>query len=147
MADRMAYWVRHNWKIRTETDLIAILLMWRVQSDYFRATSGHGLLAGKSIVLSLSNLGVGCRPSTFYATGKRIFSERWTFILLVGDENICSLNTYKLNEAKEKAKFVPRDAFTYLFEIPLVLAEATLDAWRMKIQNSHARRYDELSIV
>ena len=33
-----------------------------------------------------------------------------------------------LDRAKEKVKFIPRDAFTYLFEIPLVLAEATLDA-------------------
>ncbi len=33
-----------------------------------------------------------------------------------------------LDQAKEKVKFIPRDAFAYMFEIPLVLAEATLDA-------------------
>jgi len=129
MADRMAYWVRQNWKIRTEADLnlytfdvagaVGLLScdIWswfagRQIERVFAMQLGRGLQAVNILRNREEDLQ---RKVDFYPIG-------WT------QEHMLTYTHNILDWAKEKVRFVPRDAFTYLFEIPLLLAEATLDA-------------------
>jgi farnesyl-diphosphate farnesyltransferase len=129
MADRMAYWVRHDWKIRTKIDLnrytfdvagaVGILSCdlwsWFVGRQIDRAFAiqlGRGLQAVNILRNREEDIQ---RQVDFYPLGWR-------------QEHMFIYARNNLNRAKEKVKFIPRDAFAYLFEIPLVLAEATLDA-------------------
>jgi len=129
MADRMAYWVGHNWNIRTETDLnlytfdvagaVGLLSCdiwsWFAGGQIDRAFAiqvGRGLQA----VNILRNREEDTqRQVDFYPVGWR-------------REHMFTYTRNLLDWTKEKVRFVPRDAFEYLFEIPLALAEATLDA-------------------
>ena len=129
MADRMAYWVRRNWKIRTETDLdrytfdvagaIGLLScdVWswfagRQIDRVFAVEFGRGLQAVNILRNREEDIQ---RQVDFYPLGWR-------------QDHMFTYTRNKLNRAKEKVEVIPRDAFTYLFEIPLALAEATLDA-------------------
>ena len=128
MADRMAYWVKRNWKIRTEADLngytfdvagtVGLLLcdIWSwfagTQIDRsFAIQFGRGLQAVNIIRNRVEDIQ---RQVDFYPLGWR-------------QEHMFTYAHNNLNRANEKLKSIPRDAFSYLFEIPLLLAEATLD--------------------
>jgi len=129
MADRMAYWVRHNWRIRTETDL---------DRYTFDVAGAIGLLscdvwlwfAGRQIDPAFAvQFGRGLQAVNILRNREEDIQREIDFYPLGwGREHMLNYTHNKLNEAKEKAKFVPRDAFSYLFKIPLILAEATLDA-------------------
>ena len=129
MADRMAYWVSRNWKMWTEIDLnqytfdvagaVGLLTcdVWswfasRQIDRVFAVEFGRGLQAVNILRNREEDIQ---RQVDFYPHG-------WTH------EDMFTYTRNRLNQAKEKIKVIPRDAFTYLFEIPLVLAEATLDA-------------------
>jgi farnesyl-diphosphate farnesyltransferase len=129
MADRMAYWVNSNWQIRTEADLngytfdvagAAGLLLcdiwsWFAGSQINRAVAvqfGRGLQAVNILRNRTEDVQ---RQVDFYPLGWR-------------QEQMLTYAHNNLNCVRENAKLIPRDAFTYLFEIPLLLADATLDA-------------------
>ncbi len=129
MAHRMAYWVRRNWKIRTESDLdrytfdvagaVGLLSRdiwaWFAGTEIDRALAiqfGRGLQAVNILRNRVEDLQ---RQVDFYPLGWR-------------QEHMFTYAYNNLNQVRENAKLIPRDAFTYFFEIPLALAEATLDA-------------------
>jgi farnesyl-diphosphate farnesyltransferase len=129
MAGRMAYWVERNWEIRTEADLngytfdvagaagllLCDLWSWFAGTQIDRAVAvqfGRGLQAVNILRNRAEDLQ---RQVDFYPLG-------WK------QEHMLSYAHNSLNPAREKVNAIPRDAFTYLFEIPLLLAEATLDA-------------------
>jgi len=129
MADRMAYWVGRNWKIRTETDLNRYTFdvagkVGLLSCDLWSWFSGRQIDRAFAIQLGRGLQAVNIlrnreedvqRQVDFYPLGWR-------------QEHMFTYTHNNLNRAKEKVKFIPQDAFVYLFEIPLVLAEATLDA-------------------
>ncbi|HKM50607.1 MAG TPA: squalene/phytoene synthase family protein [Candidatus Bathyarchaeia archaeon] len=129
MADRMAYWVRRNWKIRTEIDL---------NRYTFDVAGAVGLLscdlwswfAGRQIDRAFAiQLGRGLQAVNILRNREEDIQRQVDFYPLGWrQEHMFTYAHNNLNRAKEKVKFIPPDAFTYLFEIPLVLAEATLDA-------------------
>jgi farnesyl-diphosphate farnesyltransferase len=129
MADRMAYWVRRNWKIRTEIDLNLYT---------FDVAGAVGLLscdiwswfAGRQIDRAFAiQFGRGLQAVNILRNREEDIQRKVDFYPLGWrDEDMFTYTHDILDRAKEKVKFVPRDAFTYLFEIPLLLAEATLDA-------------------
>jgi len=129
MADRMAYWVRRNWKIRTEIDL---------NRYTFDVAGAVGLLscdiwswfAGRQIDRAFAiQLGRGLQAVNILRNREEDIQRQVDFYPLGWRQEQMFTYTHNiLDRAKEKVKFIPRDAFTYLFEIPLVLAEATLDA-------------------
>ena len=129
MADRMAYWVARNWKIRTEADL---------DRYTFDVAGAIGLLscdvwswfAGGHVDRAFAvQFGRGLQAVNILRNREEDIQREVNFYPLGwGQEHMFTYTRGKLNGAKAKVKFIPRDAFTYLFEIPLVLAEATLNA-------------------
>ncbi|MBN1665582.1 MAG: phytoene/squalene synthase family protein [Anaerolineales bacterium] len=128
MADRMAQWVERNWEVRTESDLdaytysvagaVGLLLcdIWAwfdgSQIDRNSAISfGRGLQA----VNILRNRDVDMQRQVDY------YPRGWT------REEMFRYARRNLETARAGVDTMPRDAFTYLVEIPLLLAEATLD--------------------
>jgi farnesyl-diphosphate farnesyltransferase len=128
MADRMAHWVEHNWEVRTEADLdgytysvagaVGLLLcdIWAwfdgTQIDRVSALRfGRGLQA----VNILRNRADDLRRSVDF------FPAGWT------REQMFAYARRNLDLAKQGVNSMPRDAFKYLVEIPLLLAEGTLD--------------------
>jgi len=136
MADRMAYWVRRNWRIRTEVDL---------NRYTFDVAGAVGLLScdlwswynGRQIDHTFAiQLGRGLQAVNILRNREEDIQRQVDFYPLGWrQEDMLSYTHSNLNRAKEKLKFIPRDAFVYLFEIPLVLAEATLDA----LENGEAK--------
>ncbi len=129
MADRMAYWVRRKWTIRTETDL----------NHYtFDVAGAVGLLScdlwswfdGRQIDHAFAiQLGRGLQAVNILRNREEDVQRQVDFYPLGWrQEHMFTYTHNNLNRAKEKVKFIPQDAFTYMFEIPLTLAEATLDA-------------------
>ncbi|MFI5449523.1 MAG: squalene/phytoene synthase family protein [Candidatus Bathyarchaeia archaeon] len=128
MADRMAYWVKHNWKVRTEIDLNRYTFdvagaVGLLSCDLWSWFAGRQIDHGFAIQLGRGLQAVNIlrnreedvqREVDFYPLGWR-------------QEQMFTYAHNNLDRAKEKVKFIPRDAFVYMFEIPLVLAEATLD--------------------
>jgi farnesyl-diphosphate farnesyltransferase len=128
MADRMAHWVERNWEMRTETDLdaytysvagaVGLLLcdIWAwfdgTQIDRNAAIHfGRGLQAVNILRNRKDDLS---RKVDYYPKG-------WT------REQMFCYARRNLTFAKGGVKDMPRDAFKYLVEIPLLLAEATLE--------------------
>jgi farnesyl-diphosphate farnesyltransferase len=128
MADRMAQWVERNWEVRTESDLdaytysvagaVGLLLCdiwaWFDGSQIDRNAAinfGRGLQA----VNILRNRDEDLERSVDY------YPHGWT------REQMLIYARRNLTMAREGVKVMPRDAFKYLVEIPLLLAEATLD--------------------
>lgn len=129
MADRMAYWVEANWRIRTEADLdhytfsvagaVGLLVcdigawmdgnqMHRVHALHF----GRGLQA----VNILRNRAVDImRGVDFYPKG-------WT------DADMHDYARRNLERAGAYARLLPPAPFSYFIQVPLALASATLDA-------------------
>ncbi len=128
MADRMAQWVERNWDVRTESDLdaytysvagaVGLLLcdIWAwfdgSQIDRnFAICFGRGLQAVNILRNRDDDL---IRNVDYYPQG-------WT------RDQMFLYARRNLTLAREGVKTMPRDAFKYLVEIPLLLAEATLD--------------------
>lgn len=128
MAERMAYWVRRNWQIITRDDLdrytfsvagaVGLLLcdIWawfdgsqidRLCAIYF----GRGLQAVNILRNRTEDLK---RHVDFFPLG-------WS------KEQMFDYAQNNLNLAKVEIAHMPRSAFKYLVEIPLLLAEATLE--------------------
>jgi farnesyl-diphosphate farnesyltransferase len=128
MADRMAQWVERNWEVRTESDLdaytysvagaVGLLLCdiwaWFDGSQIDRNAAiyfGRGLQA----VNILRNRNEDLQRRVDY------YPQGWT------REQMFAYARRNLELAKGGVQAMPRDAFKYLVEIPLMLAEATLD--------------------
>jgi len=128
MADRMAQWVERNWEVRTESDLnaytysvagaVGLLLCdiwaWFDGSQIDRNAAinfGRGLQA----VNILRNRDEDLERMVDY------YPHGWT------REQMLIYARRNLLLTREGVQAMPRDAFKYLVEIPLLLAEATLD--------------------
>jgi farnesyl-diphosphate farnesyltransferase len=128
MSDRMAQWVERNWEVRTEADLdaytysvagaVGLLLCdiwaWFDGSQIDRNAAihfGRGLQAVNILRNRDEDL---VRNVDYYPTG-------WS------REQMFAYARRNLEIAREGVEAMPRDAFKYLVELPLLLAEATLD--------------------
>ena len=128
MADRMAQWVERNWEMRTESDLdaytysvagaVGLLLcdIWAwfdgTQIDRNAAIHfGRGLQAVNILRNRIDDLS---REVDYYPMG-------WT------RSQMFIYARRNLAYAREGVQDMSRDAFKYLVELPLLLAEATLD--------------------
>ncbi len=128
MADRMAQWVERNWEMRTEMDLdaytysvagaVGLLLcdIWAwfdgTQIDRNAAIHfGRGLQAVNILRNRRDDLS---RKVDYYPQG---WTRKQMFVYA----------RRNLAYAREGVQDMSRDAFKYLVEIPLLLAEATLD--------------------
>jgi farnesyl-diphosphate farnesyltransferase len=129
MADRMAHWAERDWKIQDRADLngytfsvagtVGLLLcdIWAwfdgTQIDRICALHfGRGLQAVNILRNRADDL---IRNVDFYPTG-------WT------REHMFEYARDNLHMAKAGIQYMPRKAFQYFVEIPLLLAEATLAA-------------------
>jgi farnesyl-diphosphate farnesyltransferase len=128
MADRMAQWVERNWEVRTESDLdaytysvagaVGLLLCdiwaWFDGSQIDRNAAIH-FGRGLQAVNILRNRDKDLQRRVDY------YPQGWT------REQMFAYARHNLELAREGVQVMPRDAFKYLVEIPLLLAEATLD--------------------
>jgi farnesyl-diphosphate farnesyltransferase len=129
MADRMALWAEREWKIGTRADLngytfsvagtVGLLIcdIWAwfdgTQIDRIYAVHfGRGLQAVNILRNRQDDLR---RDVDFFPTG-------WT------REHMFEYARNNLQMAKGGIQYMPHQAFKYFVEIPLLLAEATLDA-------------------
>ena len=129
MADRMAYWVENNWLIKTEADLngytfsvagaVGLLIcdIW----TWFDGTQIDRLAAihfgrGLQSVNILRNRAEDIRRGVdFYPIG-------WT------DQQMFAYARNNIEQSKVGIALAPKPSFHYLVDIPLALAEATLQA-------------------
>jgi farnesyl-diphosphate farnesyltransferase len=129
MADRMAYWVEHNWEILTEDDLnsytfsvagaVGLLICdvwaWFDGSQIDREAAiqfGRGL---QSVNILRNRAEDAERGVSFYPKG-------WT------DAQMFSYAHKQIELAKASILAVHAKSFRILVDIPLALAEATLNA-------------------
>jgi len=129
MADRMAYWVAKNWKIRTEADLdsytysvagsIGLLLCdiwaWFAGEQLSRSHAlhfGRGLQAVNILRNRVDDL----------ARGVDFFPIGWTW------EHMYHYAFRQLSSAEAYTRTLASDSTMYFIKIPLALAYATLDA-------------------
>jgi farnesyl-diphosphate farnesyltransferase len=146
MADRMAQWVERNWEVRTESDLdaytysvagaVGLLLCdiwaWFDGSQIDRNAAihfGRGLQAVNILRNRREDLQ---REVDYYPKG---WSREQMFIYA----------RRNLAFAREGIQDMPSDAFKYLVEIPLHLAEATLDV--LELGQEKLTRLQVLRIV
>jgi farnesyl-diphosphate farnesyltransferase len=132
MAERMAYWVDQRWQIRTEADLdgytfsvagaVGLLIcdVWGwfdgTQIDRLCAVHfGRGLQAVNILRNRAEDMDRGV---DFYPTG-------WT------DKQMFAYAHNYISLAKTGVGDMPKGSFKYFVEIPLLLAEATLEAIHM----------------
>jgi len=146
MADRMAYWVRHNWEVRTEIDLNRYTFdvagaVGLLSCDLWAWFAGMQIDHGFAI-----QLGRGLQAVNILRNREEDIQRQVDFYPLGwSQEHMLTYAHNNLDQAKEKVKFIPRDAFAYMFEIPLVLAEATLDA--LEIGETKLTRMQVLQII
>jgi farnesyl-diphosphate farnesyltransferase len=129
MADRMAFWVENNWQILSEDDLnsytfsvagsvglmICDIWTWFDGTQIDREAAIH-LGRGLQLVNILRNREEDAsRGVNFFPTG-------WT------EKQMLDYARTNLELAKSSIDAISRDAFKGLVEIPLALAEATLEA-------------------
>jgi farnesyl-diphosphate farnesyltransferase len=128
MADRMAQWVARNWKIQTQADLdgytfsvagaVGLLLCdiwaWFDGSQIDRRFAIH-FGRGLQAVNILRNREEDLKRNVDF------FPDGWNKAQMLDYAYGCLL------EAKSGISHVPHQAYKYLVEIPLLLAEATLD--------------------
>jgi farnesyl-diphosphate farnesyltransferase len=129
MADRMAYWVENNWLIRTEADL---------NSYTFSVAGAVGLLIcdiwawfyGSQIDrLAAIHFGRGLQSVNILRNreedtqrGVNFFPSAWT------DKQMFVYARKNLEQAKSSINLISHKSFRCLVDIPLALAEATLQA-------------------
>lgn len=129
MADRMAYWVERNWEILNEADLdsytfsvagsvgllICDIWVWfhgsqidrKVAIQFGRGLQGVNILRNRSSDLSR---GVDFYPQGWSDSHMFLYADRY------------------LTEVKKYLSIAPAQSFRMLVDIPLALAEATLQA-------------------
>ncbi|HTX92513.1 MAG TPA: phytoene/squalene synthase family protein [Anaerolineales bacterium] len=129
MADRMAYWVEKNWLIESEADLnsytfsvagaVGLLIcdIWA----WFDGTQVDRLAAihfgrGLQSVNILRNRGEDAER------GVNFFPANWT------DKQMYDYARRNLDLAKDGISLITKDSFKTMVNIPLALAEATLEA-------------------
>lgn len=129
MADRMASWVADGWRIQSEADLdrytygvagatgilLCDLWTWATGEQLHRSAAiqfGRGLQAVNILRNRQEDL---ARGVDFFPTG-------WT------EEQMQSYARSQLIQAEAYARTLPSAPFEALIHIPLVLAQATLDA-------------------
>jgi farnesyl-diphosphate farnesyltransferase len=129
MADRMAYWVEKNWLIQTEADL---------DSYTFSVAGAVGLLIcdiwtwfdGSQIDrLAAIHFGRGLQSVNILRNreedsqrGVNFFPSGWA------EQNMFAYARKNLEKAKAGITRISQVSFHYLVDIPLALAEATLQA-------------------
>jgi farnesyl-diphosphate farnesyltransferase len=129
MADRMANWVSHGFKVGTKADLdrytysvagsVGLLLcdLWswfeKVQID-----RSHGIQFGRGLQL----VNILRNRKEDLARGVDFYPEGWT------DNDMFSYARRNLDEFEEYARSLPRTTFMKFVSIPRALAYATLDA-------------------
>jgi len=129
MADRMAYWVENNWQIRTEADL---------NSYTFSVAGAVGLLIcdiwawfdGSQIDrLAAIHFGRGLQSVNILRNqeedtrrGVNFFPSGWT------EKQMFSYARKNIEQAKNSISLISQKSFHCLVDIPLALAEATLQA-------------------
>ena len=128
MADRMAQWVERNWEVRTESDLNAYT---------FSVAGAVGLLLcdiwawfdGSQIdKYAAINFGRGLQAVNILRNRKKDLRRNVDYYPLGWSrEQMFAYARKNLKQVRESVHSMPRDAFKYLVEIPLLLAEATLD--------------------
>jgi len=146
MADRMAYWVENNWTIQTEADL---------NSYTFSVAGAVGLLIcdiwawfdGTQIDrLSAIHFGRGLQSVNILRNrqedagrGVNFYPASW------GDSQMFGYARKNIELAKAGVASISQQSFKYLVQIPLALAEATLEA----LENGQAKltRSQVLQIV
>jgi farnesyl-diphosphate farnesyltransferase len=129
MADRMAYWVENNWEIKTKSDLesytygvagavgllVCDIWAWYDGSQIDRVYAiqfGRGLQAVNILRNRSEDLS---RNVDYFPSGwqtDEMFSYAWNY----------------LNKAKLAAHTMQPEPYRYFVEIPLLLADATLNA-------------------
>jgi len=129
MADRMAYWVDRNWDIKTQSDLdsytysvagavgllVCDIWAWYDGSQIDRVYAiqfGRGLQSVNILRNRTEDLK---REVDFFPSGWQetdMFTYAWDY----------------LDKAKAAAETMPADPFRYFVEIPILLADATLNA-------------------
>jgi farnesyl-diphosphate farnesyltransferase len=129
MADRMAYWVENKWEILTEADLnsytfsvagavgllICDVLAWFDGSQVDREAAiqfGRGL---QSVNILRNRAEDAARGVSFYPKG-------WS------DAQMFAYSRKHIELAKISIAAIPAQSFRCLVDIPLALAEATLNA-------------------
>jgi farnesyl-diphosphate farnesyltransferase len=136
MADRMAYWAGRGWSIHSEADLngytfsvagsVGLLLCdiwaWFDQSQLDRIAA---VQFGRA--LQVVNI-IRNRPEDL-ERGADYFPDGWS------RADMIAYARRMLNTVKAGAESMPGRAYKYLVEIPLLLADATLDA----IENGQAK--------
>ena len=129
MADRMAYWVENNWLIRTEADLnsytfsvagavgllICDIWTWFDGSQIDRLAAIHFGRALQSVNILRNREEDTLRGVNFFPSG-------WT------DKQMFAYARKNIEKAKPGIALAPKPSFRYLVDIPLALAEATLQA-------------------
>jgi farnesyl-diphosphate farnesyltransferase len=129
MADHMAYWVENNWRIQTEADLngytysvagsvgllICDIWTWFDGSQIDRLAAIHFGRGLQSVNILRNREEDGERGVNFFPAG---WVEKDMFIYA----------RKNLELAKAGILQVPQGSFKYLVDIPLALAEATLQA-------------------
>jgi farnesyl-diphosphate farnesyltransferase len=136
MADRMANWADRNWKMESEADLneytfsvagavgllICDIWAWFDGTQLDRTSAIHFGRGLQSVNILRNHQEDLERGVDFFPTG-------WT------QKEILAYARQNLSRARLDIKPIPQQAFVYLVEIPLSLAEATLDA----IENGQAK--------
>jgi farnesyl-diphosphate farnesyltransferase len=129
MADRMAYWVENNWLIRTEADLnsytfsvagsvgllICDIWTWFDGSQVDRLAAIHFGRGLQSVNILRNREEDSQRGVDFYPSD-------WA------DKQMFAYARKNLEQAKAGIALISKVSFRYMVDIPLALAEATLQA-------------------
>lgn len=134
MAEHMRYWVERNWEIRNECDLdiytfdvagvVGFLLndMW----FWYSGTKIDSAPAGSNFSIQygqcLQAVNILNNREEDLKRGVDFFPHGWE------QKDMLAYAKKRMNWVKGRVNSVPKDAFACFFEIPLALAEATLDA-------------------
>jgi farnesyl-diphosphate farnesyltransferase len=129
MAERMAYWVENRWKIQTENDL---------DSYTFSVAGAVGLLIcdiwgwfdGTSINrMNAIQFGRGLQAVNILRNRKEDLNRGVDFYPISWqDKDMFSYARKNINLAKSGVICMPKSSFKFFVDIPMRLAEATLDA-------------------
>ena len=128
MAERMAYWAERDWEISTEADLneytfsvagavgllICDIWAWFDGTQLDRASAIHFGRGLQSVNILRNREEDLRRKVDFYPKG-------WTH------KEVLAYARQNVSRARREITPIPQLAFAYLVEIPLSLAEATLD--------------------
>jgi farnesyl-diphosphate farnesyltransferase len=129
MADRMAYWVENNWLIRTEADLnsytfsvagavgllICDIWTWFDGSQVDRLAAIH---FGRG----LQSVNILRNRAEDHQRGVNFFPAGWD------DKQMFAYARRNLAQAKTSIALISQQSFRTLVDIPLALADATLQA-------------------